>query len=144
MDVVIKLKANLESAYGCILEDNVFVAAISLFPAILVANADGSIDKKEKEYLAVLADSFAFHSEDLTDEEKEKLSDSLFQLLTFLSANDKLWQDSFLKALKHIVNEDSDAKNEIAIIIEHIARVSDSISLDEQSKINWLKNELAI
>ena len=144
MDELIKLKVNLETACGCILDENVFSAAISLFPAILVANADGNIDNEEKEYLAVLADSYAFHTEGLSDEDKEKLSDSLYNFITYLSANNQLWEAAFIKAIKYVIKDDSDAKKEIALIMEHIARVSNSISVVEQSKINCLKKELAI
>ncbi len=144
MDKLIKLKTNLETAYGCVLNENVFVAAISLFPAILVANADEEIDKEEKEYLAVLADSYAFHTDGLSDDEKEKLSDSLFNFINYLSANNQLWEETFLKALKSLIKKDTETKNGIALIMDHIARISNSINIDEQRKINWLKKELAI
>ena len=144
MEQIEALHKSIQNSFGDVIDEDVFIASITLFPAIIVAYADGVIDEKEKEYIAFLADNYVFHSDDILEENKVFFSDILCSFLLSLTDQISLWKTEYIEALKYLLNLDNSLKSELLIILENIARISNEVSKAEQEKIEWLKIELSI
>jgi hypothetical protein len=144
MEQLEDLHKAIQNSFGDVIDEDVFIASITLFPAIIVAYTDGVIDEKEKEYIAFLADNYVFHSDDILEENKVIFSDILCSFLLAITDQISLWKTEYIEALKCLLNIDNSLKSELLIIIENIARISNEVSKAEQEKIEWLKIELSI
>jgi tellurite resistance protein len=144
MEQLEDLHKAIQNSFGDVIDEDVFIASITLFPAIIVAYTDGVIDEKEKEYIAFLADNYVFHSDDILEENKVIFSDILCSFLLAITDQISLWKTEYIEALKCLLNIDNSLKSELLIIIENIARISNEVSETEQEKIEWLKIELSI
>ena len=144
MEQLEELHKAIQNSFGDLIDEDVFIASITLFPAIIVAYTDGVIDEKEKEYIAFLADNYVFHSDDILEENKVFFSDILCSFLLSLTDQISLWKTEYIEALKYLLNLDNSLKSELLIILENIARISNEVSKAEQEKIEWLKIELSI
>ena len=144
MEQIEALHKSIQNSFGDVIDEDVFIASITLFPAIIVSYTDGVIDEKEKEYIAFLADNYVFHSDDIIEENKVFFSDSLCSLLLSLTDQISVWKTEYIEALKYLLKLDNTLKSELLIVIENIARISNEVSETEQEKIEWLKIELSI
>ena len=144
MEQLEDLHKAIQNSFGDVIDEDVFIASITLFPAIIVAYTDGVIDEKEKEYIAFLADNYVFHSDDILEENKVIFSDILCSFLLAITDQISLWKTEYIEALKYLLNLDNSLKSELLIVIENIARISNEVSKAEQEKIEWLKIELSI
>jgi hypothetical protein len=121
-----------------------FTFLVEFFPAILVTLSDGFIDQKEKSYLDRLAQnlSHSFQEEGLGVKQISELQVLFKQEFEYLTQNLDTWQESYLNALQHHLEQYPENKEAIRDTILLFAQTSQDINEAETNMVDFLTQKL--
>ena len=116
-----------------------FTSFLAFFPVLLVAASDGIVDSDEWQYCRKLAYGLgASYSEELDNNQTERLTISYRKEFGYLLQNLKTWEEPFLVALEHYFNLNNYAKKFVAQTAWLFADASDGVSQTEKMKMREL------
>ena len=127
------------------LDEEQFSSFMAFFPALMVAGADGIVDREEWVYCKKLAAGLgASFSQENNLQETENLTLIYRGEFRFLIKNMEAWEDRFLQALKEYFAETPYAKTFVSETLYLFADASMGISQEEMDLINYLEMKLAL
>jgi uncharacterized membrane protein YebE (DUF533 family) len=121
-----------------------FAALLYTFPAVMVANADGLIDRKERNFIKHLPNSLISAYMDSDSTSMQDLSEDYFKEVDYLVYNIDQWKARFIKALAEELNNSLNNRNDIFRSMWQTADSSDDISEPERKVIDDLSAQLAL
>jgi uncharacterized tellurite resistance protein B-like protein len=143
---LLELKENYLQARKEEMSDDQFAALVYTFPSVLVAQADGKIDKREKSFMRELPDV-------LTEADSEEgvhvvagasLTKEYFAEVNYLIKHLDKWQTPFLEALREQLHNSLNERNAIFEMMWRTADSSDDISEKERLKIEEISGLLGL
>ncbi len=118
------------------LSEDQFMAMVTALPALLVAKADGVVDKEEKNYLHEIATTLA--KQFVKEAEVNSLTDTFSHEFEYILKHLSDWKIDFIELTADYLNENPEKKDEIKKEMVSVAQISQGISLDEKMFIEHL------
>lgn len=128
------------------LSESEFAALLTMFPALLVVNADNVVDNAEWKHVEELALEIAMSECEVDKEtdEAHSLARVFIDEIRFLKKNLSKYEDPFLETLAQQLDVNSEFKTIIKEMLHEAAQSSGNTEPEEVEKINQLLVKLHI
>ena len=127
------LYENYQKERKTVMEKDDFTNLLIMYPAALVANCDNNFDKLEKQNL--------YESVKEAAGDNALLACEMYSELIYLSSDNSM-HNNISSCIKSEAANNQNVKTIINDLMISVAESSEGISMEEQSKIDELKNEL--
>jgi uncharacterized tellurite resistance protein B-like protein len=128
------------------MDEDQFAALVYTFPSVLVANADGQIDRKEKSFMRELPELLTegYMEEGINVVAGASLTKDYFAEVKYILKHLDKWQNRFLEALREQLHNSLNERNAIFEMMWRTADSSKDISEEERLKIEEISGALGL
>jgi hypothetical protein len=128
------------------MSEDQFAALVYTFPSILVAHADGKIDKREKIFMRELPELLTegYMEDGVNVVAGVSLTKEYFKEVNYLIKHLDKWQNQFLEALREQLHNSLNERNAIFEMMWRTADSSKDISEEERLKIEEISAVLGL
>ena len=129
-----------------VLTEDQFAALVYTFPSVLVAQADGRIDRAERDFMQELPEVLTGSVLDgeMVTAIHTPMTEEYFKEVEYLIANLHRWERPFLEALKEQLHNSLNERNAIFQMMWRTADSSDDISAEERQRIEYISRTLEL
>ena len=134
------MKEKFENKRSMKMSEEEFKILILTYPIFLVAKADGTFDKDEKQLLSTILLNFLspLYGDKIDKEQYDSLIVNYIEDFEFLYKNEEIFKIGFLNELKEF---NQNVKDSISSLLNEIAEISDGIDENELKVIEELKSK---
>ncbi|MGZ5242608.1 MAG: hypothetical protein ACXWDO_05505 [Bacteroidia bacterium] len=128
------------------MNEDQFAALVYTFPSVLVAHADGQIDRKEKSFMRELPELLTegYLEEGINVVAGATLTKDYFTEVNYILKHLDKWQSYFLEALREQLHNSLNERNAIFEMMWRTADSSKDISEEERVKIEEISAFLGL
>lgn len=128
------------------LNEEQFMAFVTYYPALLVANTDGVVDEKEWSLLQELSNRIVADTlpQNADKEEVKDYKQLFFNEFHYLIENLDQWDRKFMKALQQLLAQQPKRIATVAEVLYLLAKSSNGVCEKENTMIEYLRNELKL
>ncbi|RYD79380.1 MAG: hypothetical protein EOP53_09750 [Sphingobacteriales bacterium] len=128
------------------MSEDQFAALVYTFPSILVAHADGKIDRQEKQFMRELPELLTegYMEDGINVVAGATLTKDYFSEVNFIIKHLENWEARFLEALKEQLHSSLNERNAIFEMMWRTADSSKDISEEERVKIEEISAALGL
>lgn len=133
------MRALFEKSRNTEMSEEEFKILILTYPIFLVAKADGTFDKEEKQLLSTILFNFLnpLYGDNILKEQYNSLINNYLEDFDFLYKNEDTFKVGFLNELKKF---NQSVKDSISSLLNEIAKISNGIDENELKVIEELKS----
>lgn len=136
------IKASMPITSNTVLSSHELQSVFLTFPALLVANADGTFDAQEKFEMFSICEQLV--ADDISENLRPSRIAEIYHVACSLLEQGKSYTDQILTIIKDEISDQPDSKELLLNMILGVAESSEGISDAEQEMINKLTKILEL